>query len=229
MKKYAIIVAGGSGSRMKSDVPKQFLYIGGSPILMRTIESFYQYSKDIEVIVVLPKSQISYWEDLCKKHDFFPPHVPEYRVVEGGATRFHSVQNGLRLVTETESLVAVHDGVRPFADYDVISAAFDVAEKCGAAVPVVDCVDSVREIGHDGKESIAKDRSQIKLVQTPQVFSGELLKAAYSRGYNDSFTDDASVVEAYGHCVVLTQGNRMNIKITTPLDIKIANCFLQNR
>lgn len=220
MKKYVIIVAGGKGLRMGTDIPKQFLPIGGKPVLMHTLEAFYRYDKNITMIVVLPESQQAYWEELCHNHHFLLPH----RVACGGETRFHSVKNGLALVDDDNGLVGVHDGVRPFVSQQVIAACYSEAEKCGAVIPVVDVVETVRHL--QGLESHTVDRSEYKLVQTPQVFSVRLLKKAYMQPYCEAFTDDASVVEALGERVFLVAGNRENIKITTPFDIKIANTLI---
>lgn len=219
MKKYAIIVAGGKGLRMGTDIPKQFLRIGGKPVLMRTIEAFYAYDSQIDIIVVLPKAQQAYWEELCHNDDFILPH----RVANGGETRFHSVRNGLALVGQS-GMVGVHDGVRPFVSHEVIATCYETAMKCGTAVPVVDVVESLRRQIDGGSERV--DRNQYKLVQTPQVFSSELLIEAYRQPYNQAFTDDASVVEALGKSVMLVPGNRENIKITTPFDLTIANALL---
>ena len=223
MEKYAIIVAGRKGLRMNADVPKQFIPIKGKPVLMRTIEAFVRYDAAIHVILALPSAQIDYWNDLCAEYAF--PLAAGIQVVEGGETRFHSVRNALRTVdAHVESLVAVHDGVRPFVSIGTISSAFDEAARSGAAVPVVDSVDSVRELNADG--SVAKDRSKLKLVQTPQVFLSSVLKSAYRQEFSSLFTDDASVVEADGHPIVLTSGNRENIKITTPFDLKVADVLV---
>ncbi len=221
MKKYVIIVAGGKGVRMGTDVPKQFLPIGDRPVLMHTLEVFYLYDKEMELILVLPVSQRDYWAGLCRTYAFSIPHT----IVDGGETRFHSVRNGLaRIPAGVEALVAVHDGVRPFVALDVISECFKIALERGAAIPVISVVETVRQVV--GKRSRAVDRNAYKLVQTPQVFHAQLLAKAYSQPYNSTFTDDASVVEALGEEVFLVEGNRENIKITTPFDIKVANALL---
>lgn len=221
MKKYAIIVAGGKGLRMGSELPKQFIPIGGKPVLMRTIEKFRQADREIHVIVVLPEEQQAFWQELCKQYDFTSPH----RTVNGGTTRFHSVKNGLESIRE-EALIAVHDGVRPFVSIEVIRNAFEEAARCGAVVPVTDPVESIRRITENGR-STAVERSAYKLVQTPQVFSGRLLKNAYEQPYRSVYTDDASVVENFGHPVTLFPGNRENIKITTPFDLQLAEILLR--
>lgn len=215
MKKYVIIVAGGKGLRMGSEIPKQFIEICGKPVLMRTIEAFYSYDKSLNIILVLPSYQYEYWCDLCNKHKFNIPYV----IVNGGDTRFQSVKNGLAVV-DSNSLVAVHDGVRPFVSADVISECYKSALVKLAVVPVVDIVDSIRIVDNNGNKSLSRDK--VKIIQTPQVFYGEILKKAYSQEYNSSFTDDASVVESIGEKIVLVKGNKENIKITTPFDLKLA-------
>lgn len=218
MEKFVIIVAGGKGLRMGGDIPKQFLEIKGKPILMRTMEQFYEYDPEIHIILVLPESQIEYWDELCKQYRF----SLSYQLVHGGETRYHSVSNGLAEIKVDEALVAVHDGVRPFVSVKTIADTFVEAEKSGAAVPVIECVDSVREVDNVSKESFAKERAALRLVQTPQTYRLSILRKAYSLPYTPFFTDDASVVEAVGEKIVLTSGNRENIKITTSFDLKIA-------
>lgn len=224
MKKYVIIVAGGKGLRMGGEIPKQFLPIGGKPVLMRTVEAFYQTDAETGIVLVLPKEQQDYWKELCRQYDF----RISYTLADGGRTRFHSVQNGLQAVPEEGSdvLIAVHDGVRPFVSSQVIQACFDEAARQGSVVPVLDMVDSVRQLSADGS-SMAVDRSRLKLVQTPQTFRADVLKRAYSQNFTELFTDDASVVEASGVSVALVPGNRENIKITTPFDLKIAEALLK--
>ena len=218
--KTVIIVAGGKGERMNADIPKQFLVFSEKPILMHTIEAFYRYDEQISIIVVLPSAQIDFWKELCRKHHFAVSH----QIVEGGETRFHSVQNGLNVADEN-SLIAVHDGVRPLVSAETISRCFQNAEKYKAVVPVIDLVDSIRYA--DENENRACDRSKYKLVQTPQVFNGNLLKAAYKQNFSPSFTDDASVVEAAGVKIHLVEGNRENIKITTAFDLKLAEVMMR--
>ena len=219
--KYVLIVAGGKGLRMGTELPKQFLPIGGKPVLMRTLEAFYTYNSEIQLILVLPHSQQDYWKQLCREYHFSLPHV----VADGGETRFHSVKNGLALVN-TPGLVGVHDGVRPFVSQEVISRCYDLAAEKKAVIPVIDVVETVRHLNGEG--SITVNRDDYKLVQTPQVFDVELLKQAYNQSYTPHFTDDASVVEALGVPVSLTVGNRENIKITTPFDLKIATVLLDS-
>ena len=216
---YALIVAGGKGLRMGSELPKQFLPIGGKPVLMRTLEAFYAYDAEMKIILVLPHSQQAYWAGLCGEHRFSVPHV----VADGGETRFHSVKNGLALV-EGPGLVGVHDGVRPFVSREVIAGCYRLAAEKKAVIPVVDIVETVRHV--EGDASVTVSRDDYKLVQTPQVFDADLLKQAYEQLYTPGFTDDASVVEALGVPVTLTAGNRENIKITTPFDLKIASALL---
>lgn len=220
MTEYALIVAGGKGLRMGTELPKQFLAIGGKPVLMRTLETFYTYNPEIQLILVLPRSQQDYWTKLCREYHFSLPHV----VVDGGETRFHSVKNGLAFVT-SPGLVGVHDGVRPFVAQEVIARCYTLAIVKRAVIPVVDVVETVRHL--EGESSVTVSRDDYKLVQTPQVFDTELLKKAYRQPYTSRFTDDASVVEAMGIPVFLTAGNRENIKITTPFDLKIATALIE--
>ena len=211
---YVIIVAGGKGLRMGTDIPKQFLPIGGKPVLMRTIERFHEYSAALQVILVLPKAQQAYWQQLCKEYDF----QVKYQLANGGETRFHSVQNGLALIPDdAEGVVGVHDGVRPFASIEVIRNCYETAREKKAVIPVIPVVETLRHISEG-----TKPRGDYRLVQTPQCFDIQLLKAANRQPYNDGFTDDASVVEAFGFNITLVEGNRENIKITTPYDLKIA-------
>lgn len=217
MKKYIIIVAGGKGLRMGGEIPKQFLPIGGKPVLMRTMEAFHAYDAEIQIVLVLPVAQQAYWKELCDQYTFALP----YRLADGGETRFHSVKNGLDTIpTDEEALVGVHDGVRPFVSAEVIARCYAEAARVGAVVPVTDVVETVRHL-EDGGGSTTVNRDEYKLVQTPQVFSLSLLKQAYAQPYVPAFTDDASVVEALGHEVTLVQGNRENIKITTPFDLVV--------
>lgn len=219
-KKHVIIVAGGKGLRMGGEIPKQFLPIGGKPVLMRTIEAFYTYDASIHVILVLPVSQQSYWKELCSSYEFDLPHD----IANGGETRFHSVKNGLAFV-EGEGTVGVHDGVRPFVTQEVIARCYSEAEAQKAVIPVIGVVETVRRL--DGEDSMTVPRDQYKLVQTPQVFDIALLQKAYNQEFTDMFTDDASVVEALGERVHLVEGNRENIKLTTPFDLKLAEMLIE--
>ena len=204
---------------MGGDIPKQFLPVCGKPVLMRTIEAFYTYDNQIHVILVLPVSQQEYWRELCQTYNFNLPH----EIADGGDTRFHSVSNGLALVYG-EGLVGVHDGVRPFVSQEVIARCFAEAEQKKAVIPVIGVVETVRCL--EGEGSVTVPRDNYKLVQTPQVFDVALLKQAYHQDYTDMFTDDASVVEALGEKVYLVEGNRENIKLTTPFDLKLAEMLV---
>ena len=184
---------------------------------MRTMEAFHAYDAEIQIVLVLPVAQQAYWKELCDQYAFTLP----YRLADGGETRFHSVKNGLDTIpTDEETLVGVHDGVRPFVSAEVIARCYAEAARVGAVVPVTDVVETVRHL-EDGGGSTTVNRDEYKLVQTPQVFSLALLKQAYAQPYVPAFTDDASVVEALGHEVTLVQGNRENIKITTPFDLVV--------
>lgn len=225
---YVIIVAGGKGLRMGSDIPKQFLPIGGKPVLMRTLERFREYSPTLQIILVSPKAQQDYWQELCKEYDF----KVEYLLADGGETRFHSVQHGLALIPDdAEGVVGVHDGVRPFPSFEVIRNCYETARTAKAVIPVIPVVETVRKLSPENPDkpdnpkahsSVTVPRNEYRLVQTPQCFDIQLLKAANRQPYNEGFTDDASVVEAFGFDITLVDGNRENIKITTPYDLKIA-------
>lgn len=218
---YVIIVAGGKGLRMGSDIPKQFLPIGGKPVLMRTLERFRAYDEALQIILVLPEAQQDYWRGLCEQYHF----EVEYQLANGGQTRFHSVQNGLALVPDdAEGVVGVHDGVRPFPSIEVIRNCYETAREKKAVIPVIPVVETVRHL--EGEQSVTVPRGDYRLVQTPQTFDIQLLKAANRQPYNDGFTDDASVVESYGHEITLVEGNRENIKITTPYDIIVAEAII---
>lgn len=229
-KDYVIIVAGGKGLRMGSDIPKQFLPIGGKPVLMRTIERFCEYSGDLQIILVLPKAQQDYWKELCLQYQFPLPQQGEdgggsYQLTDGGETRFHSVQHGLALIPDdAEGVVGVHDGVRPFPAVDVIRRCYETARTQKAVIPVTPVVETLRH-----KERGNVYRADYCLVQTPQTFDIQLLKAANRQPYRETFTDDASVVEAFGHAVTMVDGNRENIKITTPFDLKMASVLVHEQ
>lgn len=218
--KCVIVVAGGKGLRMGSDIPKQFLELCGKPVLMHTLERFYQYSPDIKIVLVLPAEQMDFWGKLCKKHRFNITHT----IVQGGSERFYSVKNGLKQV-DTE-FVAVHDGVRPLVSMETMERCFSEVEKHSAVVPVIDLVDSIRFVENTDISRPA-NRADYKLVQTPQVFRTDILKKSYELPFSNRFTDDASVVESAGNHVTLVKGNRENIKITTEVDLKIAEIFLK--
>ncbi|KAA6340641.1 2-C-methyl-D-erythritol 4-phosphate cytidylyltransferase 2 [termite gut metagenome] len=219
MNKYALIVAGGKGLRMGTQLPKQFLPIGKKVILMYTLEAFHTCDAAIKIIVVLPKTQQSLWKQLCNEARFTIPHT----IVSGGETRDQSVKNGLSSITG-EGLVGVHDGVRPLVSSEVIARCYQEAETKKAVVPVVDTIETLRKVSNGKSETV--NRNEYKSVQTPQVFDVKLLKRAYMQNFNPSFTDDASLVEAMNIPVYLTEGNRENIKITTLFDLKIAETLL---
>ena len=215
---YIIIVAGGKGLRMGGDIPKQFLPIGGKPVLIRTIERFRAYSNNLQIILVLPEPQQDYCKQLCKEYAF----DVDYMLTNGGETRFHSVQHGLALIPDdAQGVVGVHDGVRPFPSIEVIKNCYETAREKKAVIPVVPVVETLRHITEG-----TKPRNEYRLVQTPQCFDIQLLKAANRQPYNDGFTDDASVVEAFGFENTLVEGNRENIKITTPYDIVVAEAII---
>ena len=218
MDRYAILVAGGKGLRMGSDIPKQFLPLRGRPVLMHTIDVFRRTYPDIHIILVLPREQQDYWRQLCGQHDY----DVELCVADGGETRFHSVRNGLSLIPDdARGVVGVHDGVRPFVSPETIRRCYVAAEEFGAVVPVVPVVETVRQLLADGS-SMTVDRNAYRLVQTPQTFDIQLLKKAYGQPFDPFFTDDASVVEAMGHPIKLVEGNNENIKLTNPADLKLA-------
>ena len=219
MQKYAIIVAGGSGIRMGTDIPKQFLLLDNKPLLMHTLTQFYNCSNEIKIILVLPKAQINYWENLCEKYNFKIIH----QIVEGGDTRFQSVKNGLNNINE-KSLVAVHDGVRPLVSTSLIDNCFNHAEKQGNAIPYSIIKESIRKIS--GEDNVSLNRREYVTIQTPQVFYSETLVSSYQQEFKNEFTDDASVVEFYGEKINLIEGNAENIKITTILDLKYAEILL---
>jgi 2-C-methyl-D-erythritol 4-phosphate cytidylyltransferase len=219
MDLYVVIVAGGSGKRMGAEIPKQFLELAGRPVLMHTIERFKKFSETIEIITVLPENQLRFWISLQKKHSFSVPHT----LVMGGATRFQSVRNGLEFVN-SPGVVAIHDGVRPFVSINTIKRCFETAEKLGNAIPSISPTESLRIM--KGEESIPVNRFTIKQIQTPQVFDASLIKRAYLQEFSDDFTDDATVLEMTGEKINLIEGNRENIKITTPEDLLISTALL---
>jgi 2-C-methyl-D-erythritol 4-phosphate cytidylyltransferase len=216
---FALIVAGGVGKRMGTDVPKQFLILEGMPVLMHTISRFRAFDKSIEIVIVLPENQFSYWKELCKQHSFSIHH----KLVAGGSSRFMSVKNGLKHVGDN-SLVAIHDGVRPLVSLQTIVRCFKSAEKHGNAVPVIIPADSLRTV--NAKGSVPSDRNLVRIIQTPQVFKSELIKKAYRQKYNSEFTDDATVLEKTGIKIHMVDGNRENIKITNPEDLLVASALL---
>lgn len=220
---YVIIVAGGKGLRMGSDTPKQFLPIGGKPVLMRTIERFYQYSNELSVIVVLPREQQAQWRTLCERHHFDLAHT----IADGGSTRYESCQNGLAAIPDdADGVVGFHDGVRPFVSVEVIERCFEAARTKKAVIPTLPVTDTLRHIDAQGGGKNVL-RSEYRIVQTPQVFDIALAKRAFGQPDRKSFTDDASVIEALGHSVSMVDGNRENIKITTPFDLVLAEAMIQ--
>jgi 2-C-methyl-D-erythritol 4-phosphate cytidylyltransferase len=219
MRKSVVIVAGGKGTRMGTLIPKQFLSLGGRPVLMHTIEVFYRFEPSMRIVVVLPGDQQRFWRELCEKHRFDLP----FEVVTGGETRFHSVRNGLLSVPDGV-LVGIHDGVRPLVSGEVLSACYESAEKNWAAFPVIPVIDTLRKVSTEG--SVKVNRSEYFMVQTPQVFRSEVIKKAYRQPYSDDFTDDVSVLESMGGKAVEVPGNRENIKITGVLDLGLAEILI---
>lgn len=223
-KRYVVIMAAGSGTRMGAQLPKQFLELDGKAILQKTMEVFLDACPGISVICVLPDDFVQYWKDYCLEHNFICPQI----LVKGGITRFHSVRNALERVPEG-ALVAVHDGVRPLITPEKIRELFDLAEDCPGVIPVVPCVDTMKALQASAQEGLweeipgqAVDRNILFGAQTPQIFQSEIIKAAYGMAYDTSFTDDASVVSRYGKSLSYAMGERLNIKITTPEDLILA-------
>ncbi|HZK07670.1 MAG TPA: 2-C-methyl-D-erythritol 4-phosphate cytidylyltransferase [Bacteroidales bacterium] len=219
-QKYAIIVAGGSGARMGSAVPKQFLLLAGKPLLMHTLIRFRDAIPDLQLIVVLPFDHIETWQRLCSEHRFIIPH----QIVAGGKERFLSVSNGLKKIT-TPGWVAVHDGVRPLVSAKLIQSAFEAAATYGSAIPVITPTESLRHITSGGSHSV--DRAEYRLVQTPQVFDVQRLTEAYRKPFQPDFTDDATVWEAANNKLHLIEGELNNIKITRPFDLLLAEQYLK--
>lgn len=230
MKKFAVIVAGGSGKRMATQVPKQFLPLQDKPILMHTLEAFHAYDAHLQLVLVLPEAQVDYWLELCETHQFSLPHT----ITFGGKERYDSVKNGLLMVQQLrgpqaeKALVAVHDAVRPFVDAALLERCYAKAAETGAVVPTIPMVDSLRRVLPDGSNQ-SEDRAAFCHVQTPQVFDADALWAAYRLPYQDSFTDDASVMEAAGASIALVEGSRHNTKITTQEDLDLATFRLSQR
>ena len=220
---YAIIVAGGSGSRMNSDIPKQFLELNGKPVLMHTLEAFYQNVNQPHIILVLASADLKRWEALKKKYDFNVPH----QIVAGGAERFYSVKNGLDLVTKKNAIVAVHDAVRPLVSQNTINNCFQTAVEKGNAIAAVPAKDSIRKLKNGKSEAL--QRNEIYLVQTPQTFQIEQLNIAYQQNFDSFFTDDASVVEKANYPINLERGDEFNFKITFKEDLKLAETILKMR
>lgn len=218
-RNYALVVAGGKGSRIKSEAPKQFIEIAGKPVLMHTLEQFHRYDKKLTIILVLPEEQASLWEEQVLQYDFKAPVTIKF----GGKSRFQSVKNGLKAI-EGDGLVAIHDGVRPLVSRDLIAASFNLAAIHGSAVAAVRLKESLREIDKDATRAL--DRSRYRLIQTPQTFRIALIKQAYEMEEDPSLTDDAGVLEKWGHKISLFEGSYSNIKITTEEDLRIAESFL---
>ena len=219
MNRYVIIVAGGKGLRMGGDIPKQFMEVDGKPILMHTIDRFCDYDAELKIILVLPKDHQPFWRELCLKHNYDRP----IQIADGGETRFHSSQNGLSLIPDDEEgIVGIHDGVRPFVAKDVIRRCYEEAKTRKAVVPVIKIVETLWKT-----DGVTDDRNHFRLGQTPQTFDIQLIKKAFSQPYEESFTDDASVVRKMGFPITLIEGNPENIKITTPYDLRIASVLAQ--
>ena len=219
---YIIIVAGGKGLRMGGDLSKQFMPLHGKPVLMHTIERFRAYSDELKIILVLPHEQQDYWRQICQKHNF----TVEHTVVDGGQTRFHSSQNGVAAVPDDATgVIGINDCVRPFVSEETIARCFEAARQFGAALPVLPVTDTLRRVTDDGGYNV--QRNDYRTVQTPQTFDAQLLKQAFKQPYSDNFTDDASVVEALGHKVTMVDGNRENIKLTTPFDLVVAEALIK--
>lgn len=215
-----IIVAGGSGSRMKSNTPKQFIEINGKPLLQYTIDRFFNWNSNIDLILVLPETEIDTWKNLATQNNY----PLNYRICKGGKERFNSVKNGLYLLENDH--IMIHDGVRPFVSISTLDRCLNTANSLGSSIPVVPLVESIRKITTDG--SLPFDRNSLRLVQTPQCFKKEWIKKAYQQSYSVDFTDDASVVQKAGYSINLVEGNRENIKITTPDDLRLAELYLRN-
>jgi len=218
---FAIIVAGGEGTRMQSDIPKQFLELNGVPVLMHTINVFYNYSSDITIILVLPKVEFDYWNTLCHEYQFDVPVILQ----EGGETRFHSVRNGLQKINKN-GLVAIHDAVRPLVDQRIIYESFKLAENSASAIASVNLTESLRKVEENSSCSV--DRTKYRMIQTPQTFKVADIKKAYEQKYEIYFTDDASVAEKFGIKILLFDGDHRNIKITTKEDLIMAESLIKN-
>lgn len=222
---HTIIVAGGKGLRMGGDIPKQFIPVNGMPVLMHTIRRFREFDPQMHIVLVLPKDHQDYWRQLCDEYRFTDQHD----IADGGSTRFHSSQNGIMALAEApdSDIVAIHDGVRPLVSVETIGRCFTAAAESGAAIPVLPVIDTLRYVGHADENGVNTEqghnvlRSDYRVVQTPQTFRLALLRRAFTQPFNERFTDDASVVEALGEKVTMVDGNRENIKITTPYDLKV--------
>ena len=213
VKQAVIFVAGGTGTRMGSPLPKQFLKLNNTPILIHTLRNFFSFNRNFEMIVVMHHDYISFWKDLCLQFE----DVPEHTVVAGGEERFHSVKNGIEAVSADVKHIAIHDAVRPLVSHETLTRCFKALNEHNAVVPAIPINDSIREVHGVLNKSV--DRSLYKRIQTPQCFESTMLKEAYSKPFSPLFTDDASVVEANDHSVFLVEGNLENIKITSPIDL----------
>ena len=222
MKKYAVIVAGGKGVRMNSAVPKQFLPLNGKPVLWHTVNAFLTAYPDIEIVLVLPSDQLSYAQILLQEY----PERIDLTIMQGGETRFHSVQNGLKAVSE-DAIVFVHDGVRPLVSAQLIQRCGEQAMTKGSAIPATMVPDSMRLLEDD--ESSPVNREHLRIIQTPQTFRSDIILPAFEQEYSEAFTDEATVVESYGTKVYLVEGERSNIKVTTPEDMIIAEALIKER
>lgn len=221
MKYYAIIVAGGSGTRMQTAIAKQFLLLKNKPVLMHTLLAFANCSYKPQLILVINPNLIADWEELCLKHNFNIPHL----VISGGEQRFHSVRNGLMAIKE-DGIVAIHDAVRPLVSHKLIDKTYQTAEELGNAIAVVKPSDSVRKLVSETNSEII-NRDELVLVQTPQTFHVSQLRVAYQQHYHSKFTDDASVVESAGYNINLIDGERNNFKITYQEDLELANFLMK--
>ena len=217
MKKSVVIVAGGKGIRFGGELPKQFMPMNNKPVLMHTINAFYNCNNSFEIVVVIPENHFPLWADLCKRYNFTTPH----KLVKGGSTRWESVKNGLNSVDEN-SIIGIHDGVRPLISSALINSLYTSADSYGAVIPAIKVTDSLRVLDTNSDKSTAVNRELYRAVQTPQVFKGNIIKAAYNMPFEEVFTDDASVVERYGVEIKIVEGEDSNIKITSAKDLIIA-------
>jgi len=222
MIKYVLIVAGGLGKRMNHTTPKQFIPLAGKPLLMHTMNAFSRYSINLNIILVLPETYFTLWDDLCQQYNFKTKHL----LVAGGETRFHSVKNGLNAINENEGIIAIHDGARPLIKIELIKKLLQQAELLRNAIPVITMKESVREIS--GHSSNPYNRDKLRIIQTPQCFKLSIIKKAYLQDFQNAFTDDATVAEFIGEKINLTDGDIENIKITTPSDLIYAEALLKN-
>jgi 2-C-methyl-D-erythritol 4-phosphate cytidylyltransferase len=219
MQKSVIITAGGIGKRMGSELPKQFLVLGGKPVLVHTLELFFKYDPNIEIILTLPNDWRGYWETVIDKYYCRVPHI----VVNGGEERYHSIQNALKQCSG--SFIAVHDGVRPFVSFETLDRCFSALNQYEAVVPVLKLKESIRQTNENSTNAV--DRSNYRLVHTPQCFRAEVLHKAYEQAYHEKVTDDACLVEGLGYTIHLVESNEENIKLTTPFDFLIAETIIQ--